>query len=334
MKRFTPEPHASLAARIFILFCAAAVLYLATPAHSYLNEYTGQNPDRWDLTAFPLTYSINPNAGTNITGGSAGAIAAIQASFNTWNAAPNTAINVSYAGTSTLTASGADGTNLICFVCSGDFSKDATTLAVTITTIATATGENTHHGGTSTFAGQIFDADILFNPATQWTTGGTPGASQQDMQTVATHEIGHFLGLDHSGVVRAMMYPFAPDLLTTLGYDDVAAISTLYPKSTPDFPMGTISGTVKFANGGGVFGGHVFADSTSAGASAFPNVRKTPISTLTKPDGTYTIQGVPPGSYTVGVEPLDSPVSNSNISGYASAFGRATVDTGFTTRWH
>ena len=50
---------------------------------------------------------------------------------------------------------------------------------------------------------------------------------------MATHEVGHFFGLDHSAVISAVMYPAAPTLLTTLSYDDVAGIASLYPKSTP-----------------------------------------------------------------------------------------------------
>lgn len=321
--------------RLFLLLGVAAMLVIALPGRSYLNQYTGQTPDKWDFAAFPVAYSINPNTGANIQGGSAAAIAAVHAAFNTWNSAPNAAVNVTYAGTTTASSSGSDGVNLICFVCTGDFSKDTSTLAVTITTIATSPGENTGHSTTATFAGQIIDADTLFNPNVQWTTGGTPGGSQQDLETVAVHEFGHFLGLDHSAVVRATMYPFAPPLLHTLGYDDVAAISNLYPKATPDFPTGSITGTIHYSGGGGVFGGHVFADSTGSAGPIWPNIRKTPIGTLTKLDGTYVIQGVPAGGYTVGVEPLDLPVSNSDISDYAPQVGgRASVDTKFDTRWH
>jgi hypothetical protein len=321
-------------ARYFAAFCTAAALMLTIPALSYLNEYTGQSPDHWDFAAFPVTYSFNTNVGSNVKGGSSAALAVVQASFDTWNKAPNAAINITYAGTTATSSKANDGINLVCFSCPGDYSKDSTTLAVTWTTIADAAGENTHHG-TSTFAGQIFDADILFNPNVQWTTAGTPTDPQEDLQTVATHEIGHFLGLDHSGVVRAVMFPFAPPLLTTLSYDDVAGVASIYPKVTADFPTGSISGTVTFTSGGGVLGAHVFADSTSADAPLWPNIRKSPISALTKGNGSYTISGVPAGNYTVGAEPLDLPVTNSDIKDYSTnVAGRASVDTTFTTRWH
>src|SRR6185369_8979625 len=104
--------------------------------------------------------------------------------------------------------------NLICFVCSdADFTKDSQTLAVTLTTTANGPGASNGHGGTTTFAGQIIKADIIFNPSTQYSTDGSKG---QNLQTVATHEIGHFFGLDHSAVVRAIMFPAASNL-TLLG---------------------------------------------------------------------------------------------------------------------
>ena len=173
-----------------------------------------------------------------------------------------------------------------------------------------------------------FPVQWNLNPSTQFDTGGGTG---QNLQTVATHEIGHFFGLDHSAVVRAVMFPFAPDILTTLSYDDVAGISSLYPQGTPDVATGSISGKVRLS-GSSVFGAHVFANSTTS-ALPFANVRKTPIGTLTLTDGSYTIRGVPPDSYLVVAEPLDLPVTDSDVS-WASEFNQAKVQTNFTTRWH
>lgn len=309
---------------------------MAIPAWPHLAEYVrpsnggSPQPSRWDLAAFPVTWSLNPQVGSNIQG-SLPAADVIQASFNTWTGAPNTALSVARTADTGLTAAGFDGINLICFVCKGDFSQEAETLAVTITTAADAPGQNTKHGGVSTFVGQIMDADVLFNPATSYNTSGGSG---QDLQTVATHELGHFFGLDHSGVVRAVMFPFAPPVEQTLSYDDVASISSLYPKGSPDVLTGSVSGMVTL-NGSPVFGAHVYVDSETANEpfSAF-GIRKSPIGTLSFPDGTYTITGVPADSYTVIAEPLDEPVSNSDVSEFPKAFGQTAVQTNFTTRWH
>lgn len=318
---------------ILVTLIAAIALLSPKLAKSYLAQYsaagTGAVPAHWDFSQFPVQWSLNPTLGTNITGAASPADV-VAASFATWMAAPNAAISVSRAADNQLSAPAFDGVNMVCFTCSTNFSSDGT-LAVTFTTTANGAGADTKHGSASRFAGQILDADILLNPAVNFSTDGSAGT---DMQTVVTHEIGHFLGLDHSAVVKAMMFPFAPPSEHQLSYDDVAAISALYPKSAPDVPTGSVSGTVSLNDGSPVFGAHVFLDSTTAAIPYPATIRKTPIGSLTLPDGSYHIQGVPPDQYRVAAEPLDGPVTNDNVQTYAPAFGQATVQTNFTTRWH
>ena len=315
----------------------AAIVFAARPAISHLAGYSQSNSgmavrNRWG-SSFPIQWNLNPKTGTNIKG-SVDAATVIQASFQTWLQAPNTALAASRGPDNTSVSSSNNSPqnqNVICFTCTADFGGDET-LAITFTRIVSAAGAGDGHGGTTQFAGQIIKADIFFNPATNYTTDGS---GNEDLQTVATHEIGHFFGLDHSAVVRAVMFPFAPSSLQTLSYDDVAGISVLYPKAAPDFANGVISGTVRMASsGGGVFGAHVYANSLS-NADSYPglNIRKTPVGTLTFPDGTYRIEGVPPDSYIVIVEPLDDPVTDGDVPDYGSAFN-SSIQTNFTTRWH
>src|SRR5207248_8953552 len=217
--------------------------------------------NRWDFTAFAVQWNLNPSAGSNISG-SRSAADVIKAAFATWTFAPNTFLPAARGADSSVSneSNSSPGINLICFVCAdADFTRDAETLAVTITTTADAAGEADGHGGSSRFPGQIIKADIIFNPGVSYSTDpAAAGGSTQDLQTVATHEVGHFLGLDHSGVVRAVMFPFAPVSEHILSYDDDAGISTLYPKSTPDVPTGNITGTVRmFGSNTPVFGAHV-----------------------------------------------------------------------------
>ena len=309
-------------------------LLAAVPAFSHLANRTAAGGivarDHWSAQSFPIPWTLNPNVNSNVQG-SRSAADVMQSSFNTWMAAPNAALSVGRTADSGKTTTGFDGVNLICFVCSGDFTKDSGTLAVTLTTIATDVGSSDGRGGKTQFIGQILDADILFNPSVNFTTGG---GSSQDLQTVATHEIGHFFGLSHSAIVRAMMFPFAPTLQTTLSYDDAAGISALYPGNSLAVPTTVISGTVRLGNSA-VFGAHVYAESQSqADLFAGFNIRKTPIGTLSLPDGSYAIEGVPADAYRVTAEPLDLPVVNRDVSGFAPAYGQSSVQTNFTTRWH
>jgi len=332
--------HTAASAVPLVVTLVVLAVVAVLPAFSGLTQFTNPagggtpSPDHWDFTAFPVVWQINPATGSNITGNRA-VTDVITASFNTWLSAPNLALQVSRGGDLSDTGAGfnpnsSGNTNLVCFVCSGDFSQDSSTLAVTISTTEDRPNTADGHGGRSRFVGQILDADILFNPSVQFSTGNGAG---QDLQTVATHEIGHFFGLDHSGVVRAMMFPFAPDFEVTLGYDDVSAMSQLYPKSSADFSTGVIAGRVAL-NSSPVFGAHVFAQSVTNDVPVGSGIRKTPIGTLTLPDGTYRITGVPADQYIVVAEPLDQPERNMDVSGYPHAFGQAAVQTNFTTRWH
>ena len=320
----------------FPLFCLALTLFvfIAVPAFSWLPQFTGSssNIDRWDFNSFPVTWNLNSATKTNITG-NRNVHDVIATSFATWKGAPNAALAISEGNISTVGSEeqSPSNINLICFVCAdADFSQDTSTLAVTITTTADRAGESDGHGGTTNFAGQLLKADILFNPNVTFTTGGTTG---EDMQVIATHEIGHFFGLDHSGIVRAVMFPYASDL-TTLSYDDVAGVSTVYPSTSQAFALGTITGRVAFSSGSGAFGAHVFAESTTGSLPIGGNIRKSPIGTLTALDGSYSIRGIPADSYTVTAEPLDEPVTKTDVNSYPSAFGQGSLQTGFTTRWH
>jgi hypothetical protein len=81
--------------------------------------------------------------------------------------------------------------------------------------------------------GEIYDADIEINSHdyTLVASGPVP-AGAYDLQTVLTHEAGHFLGLAHSADTTAMMYAhYQPGLgaLGALPPDDTDGICSIYP---------------------------------------------------------------------------------------------------------
>lgn len=65
--------------------------------------------------------------------------------------------------------------------------------------------------------------DIEFNTGQGFNVGTT-----YDLQTVATHEIGHALGLLHSGIASAEMYSAYNGVKTMLNSDDIAGIQSIY----------------------------------------------------------------------------------------------------------
>jgi hypothetical protein len=78
--------------------------------------------------------------------------------------------------------------------------------------------------------GEIFDADIDVDTSEN-AFGVTDSSKDNDLQSVITHEVGHFLGLDHSSDTTAVMYfeYSAGTLNRELQPDDIAAICAAYP---------------------------------------------------------------------------------------------------------
>jgi MYXO-CTERM domain-containing protein len=105
-------------------------------------------------------------------------------------------------------------------------SLDASALAVTTVTFHEPTG-------------QIYDADVELNSQyADFTLGDA--APDVDLLSIATHEAGHFLGLDHSEYPEAtMFFAYAPGDTgqRTLSPDDTAAICAIYPEDR-EIPSG------------------------------------------------------------------------------------------------
>jgi len=79
--------------------------------------------------------------------------------------------------------------------------------------------------------GQIYDADMELNSATVVFSVSDTTVTY-DLQSVVTHETGHFLGISHSSLAEATMRPdYVPGSigLRDLDADDVAAICATYP---------------------------------------------------------------------------------------------------------
>jgi hypothetical protein len=79
--------------------------------------------------------------------------------------------------------------------------------------------------------GEIYDADIEINGLLP-ITAGPLGPNFFDLQSILTHETGHFLGLTHSNEPGATMGPrYSPgaDNFRTLEGDDVDGICAVYP---------------------------------------------------------------------------------------------------------
>ena len=128
------------------------------------------------------------------------------------------------------------------------------------------------------------------------TTVATGPSYLEGFFTTAVHEIGHALGLQHTWTAGAMSQGIIRNTSRThpIEPDDVAALSILYGKTDWRANFGSITGQVAFSNGQPAALASVVAISAAGPA----------VSTLTNPDGTYRIDGIPPGRYFIYAHPL------------------------------
>ncbi|MGA7615538.1 MAG: matrixin family metalloprotease [Thermoanaerobaculia bacterium] len=243
----------------------------------------------WATTAFPLKYEVSQDLVTRFDGSSQ----AITDSFNAWHdASPEIRFA---AGTIADVSAGKDGVNSVSLE-DGLFAGNGF-IAFTTTWFDDS--------------GRITEADIQIDPE---------GVAGYDMHAVVQHEIGHFLGLDHSAVVSSAMFPYLTrDAASPLDSDDLYAIRSVYPDAAMAAEAEQLHGEVT-GDGAPVFGAQVVAlDADGRSVAA----------TLTGPDGHFDLSNLPPGNYRVYAEPLDGPVAADNLSGVWGTCGSKSFRTRF-----
>ncbi len=239
-----------------------------------------------------VTYMVNPN-----TADTTGELAAVQAAANTWN---NAGANFGfvYGGPTSKTSVAMDGENSIIWV-----NYDTGSVATTIT-YWFGTGPKT-----------IVESDIVFNDLNNnWGTDSSP--TKMDVQTVATHELGHWLqllDLYGSADSKKMMYGYVSDggIKRSLSTDDIAGIIDIYGSTIIDkvAPMTNISGVTKDV----IYGNNVIITLVATDNAGGSGVKNT----------TYTING---GAMTTYSSPFIVSNIGKNTVTYKSADNAGNVE--------
>jgi hypothetical protein len=270
-----------------------------TPLHAYLKlglrDSTGAVSLKWKTQ--PASYFVSDRG---VPGVSADQLrGAIERAFRTWEDVPTASVTFRFAGFTDALPLEDDNTSTLGFLSRPELDR---VLASTNFFVDTRTGE-------------ILESDIFFNSSFQWTTAENGEAGRFDLQSIALHEGGHFLGLSHSGLgeteprsgggrrvlgAGAVMFPiaFSPGNLAgrTLFPDDIAGVSDIYPDDDFRQNTGSVQGRVT-RNGGGIFGAHIVAYDLRHG---------TLVGNFSLEDtGEFIIAGLTPGPHVLRVEPLD-----------------------------
>ena len=275
----------------------------------------------------------------------------IQQSLGAWTGVPGSSLKPSSLGSlqrtaSTTACTSSDGLNSICLN-QNDAAFTVGVLAFTRVVSADTVGEQLSPSTLpSTFVGEILDADVQVRPADATTTFATPAAlsanpNAYDLESILTHELGHSFGFSHSGVWRAMMFPFAPppgqftgarpgaqSPDAALSDDDRAGLRVLYPDPTDTTHGGTIQGHLLPANPlalpasppgvTGIFPAQVVAVDNATGGVMAATIAGW-ICNDPGPahfDGSYAFERLQVGasqSYQVYAEPLDGPATLGDV---------------------
>jgi hypothetical protein len=185
------------------------------------------------------------------------------------------------------------------------------------------------------FANQIAESQGVFNGKfiNGIDSSSDPESSEDSLKGTILHEFGHAFGLDHSQInvesiksgstqeVRdsvPLMFPIAVNDLFTIQRDDQSAAASLYPNSSTASNFGKIEGKLLRSDGKTVvLGGNVIAKSVN---NPILEAVSCVSDYLANSTGTYSLEALPPGDYTIEIEPIDlSFTGGSGVGPYSAS---------------
>lgn len=187
------------------------VLVLVSFFNAYSYEFTGA---KWPGLNPVVKYYLNEQGCEDVPD----EWDILHRSFEVWDEVPSAVIETEYAGMTAESNIAKDGKNIVKWA-----DKDEWPLGPRVIGAC-----YTWRQGTI-----LEEFDIVFNSQNYtWGVNGEEG--RMDIGHIATHEVGHALGLDHSKVSGAVMWPTAKMNDTTnraLDSDDSLGLTILYPRT-------------------------------------------------------------------------------------------------------
>jgi hypothetical protein len=193
------------------------------PEYAFLGNLRWFQPD----SGQPVPYTINPNPGGSGASQLVPDSNDISAAASAWMGVPGCSLTLSYAGNldTCYTLTGTPGVNFVSNNCDGHNQPSVGCANILAIGGYNGIGSQTRVIGGIPF-GQITQGFVSFNP---WAS--CYFSDHCNFREVATHELGHALGLAHPTDPTATMYAFAhfDGRCASIKQDDINGISFLYP---------------------------------------------------------------------------------------------------------
>ena len=208
----------------FQILAAASLLCTGTNAMAFGIQLTNGNALSWPTDI--VGYEMDVDGTSDISDGSD--LVAVASAVISWNGVGCSSITLTQTGTTTstdtiLTTNQTDGTNRLAWVEDSRWQYGQYVLGITTPVFS--------------YSGDISEADIAFNGyQSSWSTSDNSSGYKVDVESVAVHELGHLIGMQHvlngeySTDPPTMSPSVDPYLRTrTLSADDASGACFLYP---------------------------------------------------------------------------------------------------------